>query len=301
MHDNTRETVFISAKGSTHVDMCNNTRNVILRMKSEESQKRPAVLRSCCLAASKKAAFTLAEVMIVVAIIGVVAALVLPGFVQDMAERINSNRQANIAQKITKSMELMTVNGDYKNISNTEEFVNALSKYLKIAKVCDKDHLTDCWPTKNVKTSDNQIIEVKNVKTGKDLHTPATTDNVGLVLADGAALILTFNPELADISGEGGFIPSKKSLPIGGGKTENFAYTSNVTAAIDFVMDVNGAAGPNSEPKDNEFFDIRSFRFASFSSAACAGGYRINGICIVELGTNYKPYNCFNNDIVNQM
>ena len=240
-------------------------------------------------------AFTLAEVMIVLAIIGIVAAIVLPSFMQDMAERINSHRQANIAQKITKSVELMVVNGDYQGIYNTEQFVDKLSKYLKIAKRCDSEHIADCWPTSKIKTSKGEEYSVENARTSKDLHIISgnTTDNVGLILADGATLIMTFNPNAAAPSAEGGFVPSKMELPVGGGKTEGFAYTSNATNAIDFVMDVNGATGPNQEAGEDNYYDIRSFKVASFSNNyVCSKDQKIDGMCIKDLKTKYSAINC---------
>ena len=218
----------------------------------------------------------------------------MPSFIQDMSERMNSNRQANIAQKITKSVELMVANGDYKNIYNTEDFVDALSKYLKISKKCDSDHIADCWPTKTIKTANGSSYDVSNAKTSSDLYTGwVTTDNVGLVLADGASLIMTFNPKAETATMEGGFSATSKSLPIGGGKYKSFAYSSSATNAIDFVMDVNGGTGPNQEPDlKGNFYDIRSFRIATFTPQACQGGMRVNGYCLLEIGTNYDYYNC---------
>ena len=81
-----------------------------------------------------KKAFTLAEVMIVLVVIGIVAIIVLPHFIENVAERVNSNREANIAQKVTKAVEQMAALGEYDAFSTTEEFVDVLQKHLKIAK-----------------------------------------------------------------------------------------------------------------------------------------------------------------------
>ena len=292
MHHNVYYVVFGKGKNIMRINSLEEQRFGNLKSYCEELKKISNSLKA--MLGGKKSAFTLAEVLIVVAIIGVVAALVLPSFMQDMAERINSNRQANIAQKITKSVELMAVNGDYQDIKTTEQFVNKLSKYLKIAKICDNEHLTDCWPTRKIKTAKGDDYNIEDAKTSKDLHTRGSeTDNVGVVLADGATLIMTFNPDATNISAEGGFIPYKKSLPIGGGKFEEFAYSSNATGAIDFVMDVNGKTGPNAESDlKGNYYDIRSFKNATFTSGACAGGIRVGAYCVVEIGTDYLPINC---------
>lgn len=241
---------------------------------------------------NKTRGFSLAEVMITVVIIGVVAIFTLPVLISDLSERVNSNRQANIAQKITKAVEIMTVNGDYDNFNTTDEFVNKLQKYLKIVKRCNSNNLTECWPVQTVTTIDGKI-NVSNVKTGKELHTANTSDNVGLVLADGSTLIITYNPNIRAISAEGGFLASTKELPIGFGKTKEFAYTSNATEAIDFVMDVNGATGPNAEKDENgKYYDIRSFQTASFGAGTCNGGIQYSDYCFVDIGKNYSPISC---------
>ena len=229
-------------------------------------------------------------------VIGIVSILVLPTLLSNVSERVNSNREANIAQKVTKAVELMAIHGDYSNFSTTEEFVGKLQKYLKIAKVCSSDQLTNCWPTQTVTTTMGNKYKVSDAKTGRDLHTINDTNNVGIVLADGASLILTYNPKSGSISAEGGFVPSTKNLPVGGGKFKEFAYTSNATLGIDFVMDVNGSAGPNAETDENDnYFDIRSFRTASFSGNVCSG-IKVNGVCVLDLGTQYSSLNCSNED-----
>lgn len=246
---------------------------------------------------SKRKAFTLAEMLIIVGVIGVIAMLVLPSFIKDMSERMNSNRQANIAQKVTKSVELMVANGEYAGITNTEEFVNVLSKYLKISKRCDKDHLEECWPSKEITTAKGETFEIKNAKTGNDLHLKSPSDNVGLVLLDGASIILNFNPNANPVSAEKNFTAVTKMLPVGEKKTKNFAYTSDATAAIDFVMDVNGNAGPNAENDlDGNYYDIRSFKKATFTTHSCADGVVFEKMCIVDLGMNYDPVDCTNSE-----
>ena len=237
----------------------------------------------------KNVGFTLAEVLITLAIIGIVAALTMPTLLKNVAERENSETQANIAQKITKSMDLMRADGGLeRTYASTDDFVDELSKYLKISTRCDASHIADCWPTKTVTLLDGSSFDVSKAKTGKNLQYPNNkTDNVGIILADGATLIMTYNPE-AGIIGDGDTVePSFTELPIGFGRTKKFAYTTSVTAPIDFVMDVNGFKGPNSETQNGKYYDIRSFKVAKFSKG-CAGK-EVDGIgCFYRL-TSYSP------------
>ena len=236
-----------------------------------------------------KLAFTLAEVLITLGVIGVVAALTMPTLLKNIAERSNSEAQANLAQKITKSMDLMRADGGLERTYNsTDEFVDEFSKYIKISTRCDADHIADCWPTKTVTTTDGETYDVSKAKTGKNLNLKDNkSNNVGIILADGATLILTYNPN-AGIIGDGDTVtPSFADLPIGFGRTKKFAYTTSVTNPIDFVMDVNGFKGPNSEARNGKQYDIRSFKIAKFSKG-CSGN-DINGIgCVYQL-PSYSP------------
>ena len=245
----------------------------------------------------KKAAFTLAEVLITLGVIGVVAALTMPTLLKNIAERSNSEAQANLAQKITKSMDLMRADGGLERTYNsTDEFVDEFSKYIKISTRCDADHIADCWPTKTVTTTDGETYDVSKAKTGKNLNLKDNkSNNVGIILADGATLILTYNPN-AGIIGDGDTVtPSFADLPIGFGRTKKFAYTTSVTDSIDFVMDVNGFKGPNSEARNGKQYDIRSFKVAKFSKG-CAGN-EIKGVgCVYQL-PSFSPIKAGTDDM----
>ena len=220
----------------------------------------------------------------------------MPTLLKNIAERSNSEAQANLAQKITKSMDLMRADGGLERTYNsTDEFVDEFSKYIKISTRCDADHIADCWPTKTVTTSGGNTYDVKNAKTGKNLNLNNKSDNVGIILADGATLILTYNPN-AGIIGDGDTVtPSFADLPIGFGRTKKFAYTTSVTSSIDFVMDVNGFKGPNSEARNGKQYDIRSFKVARFSKG-CAGN-DINGIGCVYQVPSYSPIKAGTDDM----
>ena len=213
----------------------------------------------------------------------------MPTLLKNIAERSNSEAQANLAKKITKSMDLMRADGGLERTYNsTAEFVDEFSKYIKISTRCDADHIADCWPTKTVTTSDGKTFDVSKAKTGKNLNLKDNkSNNVGIILADGATLILTYNPN-AGIIGDGDTVtPSFADLPIGFGRTKKFAYTTSVTDSIDFVMDVNGFKGPNSEARNGKQYDIRSFKVARFSTG-CAG-VDVDGIgCVYQL-PSYSP------------
>ena len=251
-------------------------------MKKEKKQKR---------------GFTLAEVLITLSVIGVVAAITMPILITNVTERRNSERHANIAYKVTQAMEHMRATGALVPYDSTESFVNELKKHLNIAKICDKDHLTECWPTETVTNRAGEEYNVADAKTGASLGLGTETNNVGIVLADGGALILNYDPSTQGLDIGDRVTASTKDLPVGNGKTKSFAYTSSVTAPIDFVMDVNGKGKPNREidTTNNKYFDIRSLKSASFTTTgpACEDG---PAGCIVRIGYGgWEPVNCDTN------
>ena len=208
----------------------------------------------------------------------------------NLTERTNSERQANIAYKITQAMEHMRalglLNSSY---SSTESFVDELQKHLKIAKRCDSNHIADCWPTNTVTDDDGKEFDVSDAKTGKNLSLGTDTNNVGLVLVDGGAIILNYNPSTQGLDVGDEVRAFTKVLPTGFGTSKEFAYSSSVTAPIDFVMDVNGGKGPNREDSEGNKSDIRSFKAAKFFKNSCAGT-QVDGVgCVVNLGRGYEP------------
>ena len=241
--------------------------------------------------------FTLAEVLITLGVIGVVAAIIMPMLIVNINEKINTERHVNIVRKITQATDLMKAHGKLSIYNSTEDFVDELQKYLKIAKRCDKDHIADCWPTSKITTSDGTEIEVSNIKKGEDLSLISETNNVGLVLADGASIILNYDDTTIGLDVDTPLVASNQSLPVGGGIKIEFPYTTNSTSAIDFIMDVNGKKGPNSEIIDNKYYDIRSFKFAKFANGCTAN---IDGMgCVVNIGTSYEPLDCTEIDSFN--
>ena len=232
-----------------------------------------------------KFAFTLAEVLITLGVIGVVAAMTLPALFTNITGYVNTKRQENIGQKVAQAMEQRRAHGLLNTqYATTESFVDEFQKYIKIAKRCDSEHIGECWPTPIVTTGADEEYEVSQAKTGKYLSLESESNNVGLVLADGAPIILNYNPSAPGID-VGDKVKWTEGLP---------KYTTTVTSAIDFVMDVNGGKGPNSE-KEGSKRDIRSFKSAKFSKGGpdCSkypDSFYVEDIgCVVNIGTNYTP------------
>ena len=85
----------------------------------------------------------------------------------------------------------------------------------------------------------------------------------------------------------------KKELPVGGGKMKEFPYATSVAGAIDFVMDVNGGKGPNSETLNGKWHDIRSFNGAQFAKSMVCD-FEVENLCVKNLAGHPVPVNCSN-------
>ena len=228
-----------------------------------------------------KTAFTLAEVLITLTIVGVVAAMTLPALIQNINDRVYAQREGNISFKINQAMEQMRAHGllNY-NYSTTEAFVDELEKYLKIAKRCSSSNIAECWPTSKVTDTDGKEYEVSKAKTGKDLQLKTNTNNVGLILADGAAIILNYDPNSKTYD-VGDQVTVDKDSNVGG------YYKSNLMLGIAYVTDINGKSRPNSQLADKKK-DIRSFNGAKFGTGC--DGVKISGIgCFVVVYQDYDP------------
>ena len=82
----------------------------------------------------RKAAFTLAEVLITLGIIGVVAALTLPALLTNIQSKVRAERSRSVQYKFslaTEKMARLNLIGPY---DSTDAFVDELQKHLKISK-----------------------------------------------------------------------------------------------------------------------------------------------------------------------
>ena len=210
-----------------------------------------------------KAAFTLAEVLITLGIICIVAALTLPAFISNVQGRIQTKRVENINQKLSKVTDKMAVQSGLIGYPDTMAFVQEMKKHMSIAKVCDNSHLAECWGTTEVDVGKDKPWEISKTKTAKTLkiNEPDNwADTVGIVTADGTPMILSYDKECNfDVNNTG--LQFDKSS----GK-------SNTLACISGVFDWNGGARPNKLGDD-----VTLLGMASGLGSSCA--FEVNGTC----------------------
>lgn len=239
-----------------------------------------------------KRAFTLAEILITLCIIGVVATITTSVLIPNISARINTERQVNIVSKVTSAMDKMKALGLLSSkYTDTDTFVDEFQNHIKIMKRCDAEHIAECWPTSKVINSRGEEVDVTTVKRRRDLLIGAggeNVNNVGLILSDGAFMILTYDTDAEIINFSDYSEPRMIELPVGNNQSRSYVYTTSATDPIDFVMDVNGVKTANSEKIDGKYYDIRSFKIASFAKG-CVSGKDVVGIgCVEKLGSSYQ-------------
>ena len=211
----------------------------------------------------RKAAFTLAEVLITLGIIGIVAALTLPAFISNVQGRIQAKRVENINQKLSKVTDKMAVQSGLIGYPDTMAFVQEMKKHMSIAKVCDNSHLSECWGTTEVDVGKDKPWEISKTKTAKTLKIGEPdnwADTVGIVTADGTPMILSYDKECNfDVNNTG--LQFDKSS----GK-------SNSLKCLSGVFDWNGGAKPNKLGDD-----VITLGMASGLGSSCA--FEVGGTC----------------------
>ena len=221
---------------------------------------------------AKKSAFTLAEVLITLGIIGVVAAITLPVLLSNVDQKVKAERVTNIKQKLSKVTDKMAVQSGLMGYDSTDAFVKEMQRHMKIAKVCDNAHLADCWPSKEVALDDaGKTWEISKTKTAKTLKVAKAggddwSDTVGIVTGDGTAMILSYNKGCT-------FDVDKEGLKSGDSK----GSISNSLNCLAGVFDWNGGKKPNKLAKleGNSKGDVLIFGKAGGLGSECsleAGG-----------------------------
>ncbi len=176
----------------------------------------------------KRCAFTLAEVLITLAVIGIVAALTLPGLIKNHNEKAWSTAKDLWEKKLTETVRRMNIDGVMTGHESTEDFMNTFKNYMKVIKTCDKDDINKCYSPKIVQTgSDSEPIEVQtsDLKTAENLGNDWETNTMSFVIADGTTAIFAYNPNCA--------------------YADPIEDTGSQVSCLGFMVDVKGKKGPN--------------------------------------------------------
>ena len=192
---------------------------------------RPNVLTT-----SKKAAFTLAEVLITLAVIGIVAALTLPGLIQNHNEKAWSTAKDLWEKKLTETVRRMNTDGVMTGHETTEDFMDTFKQYMKVIKTCDHTDINKCYSPKVVTTGSNEEpleVETDSITSASSMGLSdwqTNTNTMSFVVADGTTVIMAYQSECP--------------------YADPIEDTGSQVSCMGYMVDVNGKKGPNRVGKD---------------------------------------------------
>ncbi len=219
-----------------------NGNEMLKQVQHDETRHKAAEPKTCNhlftqslshLITSKAAAFTLAEILITLAVIGIVAALTLPGLIQNHNEKAWSTAKDLWEKKLTETVRRMNIDGVMTGHDTTEDFMNSFRQYMKVIKTCDNNDINKCYSPKIVQTgSDSEPIEIEtsDLKTAENLGNDWGTNTMSFVVADGTTAIFAYNPNCA--------------------YADPIEDTGSQVSCLAYMVDVNGKKGPNKVTQD---------------------------------------------------
>ncbi len=169
------------------------------------------------LTTSKKVAFTLAEILVTLAVIGIVAAMTIPNLVQSYNEKVTVTKVKKMYSVLSNAYEMYKIENGGTNFfdytqEGAEQAATIFKPYLKIAKDCGTEDLS-CLADTNYKFKSGRSTNNYN----------NDTRYYKLVLNDGSVLIFR------------------------GGQDEQYNF--------EIIFDVNGKSSPNQWGYDTFEFD----------------------------------------------
>ena len=247
--------------------MKSNLTKIINQNEIHQVATEPALSNS--LVPLKKSAFTLAEVLITLAVIGVVAVLTLPALIQNYNEKAWSTAQDVFTKRLEVATRQMNTEEKLAGYSNTMDFVNELKKYIKITRVCDNSNITKCFDKEVIWNEGEEPIDMSTIKNAASLgQEDWDTDTVAVQFANGVNAIIAYNPNTTQ-------------EPF----NNQFSATSNSMAIL---YDVSGNKNPNTNGKDIAGINVSELA----GTTGCLLPEDELGFCISQIlapGTGYSP------------
>ena len=206
----------------------------------------------------KKTGFTLAEILITLAIIGIVAAITLPSLLVNVNEKAWDAQKKALHARLAQAIGQMNTLGGYGTYTEGEDgnatadtaaesfILDALSKVYKINNVCGPDKLSSCGIPSKITTLD-AVSEITfptkmSELNSKLLNGSHETNEEGDMADTKASAFETVNGESVAVFYN----------PLCSSDTTASHYTQN-KMCVNFVYDLNGAEGPNQVGKDIGF------------------------------------------------
>lgn len=203
----------------------------------------------------RNVAFTMAEILLSLTIIGVVAAITLPSLTGNINERTWTTQRKALYARMSQAVALMPTMNNYGSTVNdrAETFITSgLSKVLKINNICGKDNLADCGFPDQIVVSDgskkNRPTKISELNSGiptayGSAPAIANTYAAALETANGESILVFYNPSCVAQN-------VQFAATSGDGTTGTPGISAKQHVCANFIFDLNGKKGPNTIGKD---------------------------------------------------
>ena len=212
-------------------------------------------------------AFTMAEILISLTIIGVIAAIIIPSLHANIEKKTMATKKKAFYNRMMQALPMIerinkfgqysaTYDGENSSLNITVDtgamdFVtNGLGKVLKLNNICDNDNFSKCGIPDKITTLNNgsKIDFPKNlaelyspIAQSKSNYSPINTKAVAFETVNGESAVVYYNPKCVDFS-DGQF---------------NDGYWMP-RICLNIVYDLNGKKGPNKIYEDIHFITVLS-------------------------------------------
>ncbi len=129
--------------------------------------------------------FTLAEVLITLGIIGIVATVTMPALISDYRKKVNETASMVFENRLEQALQQMNIAEDLTGHTSTADFLTALKKYMKIIKTCASNEREACFAPQ---INDLKVNELEFMGT-KDWGTVVEA----FVLQNGTTALIKYN------------------------------------------------------------------------------------------------------------
>lgn len=206
-----------------------------------------------------KNAFTMAEILLSLTIIGVVAAITLPSLTGNINERTWNTQRKALYARMSQAISLMPNLNGYGTVTEAtssapavdtaaETFITSgLSKVLKINNICSPAKIEDCGLSSKITTIKGNIISLP--KTLGELNSGIIAPMHGISIPDTkAAAFETANGESILVFYNKDCTASNVEVSY----TDTYAEATMIKQQVcaNFVFDLNGSKGPNTVGRD---------------------------------------------------
>ena len=219
-----------------------------------------------------RSAFTMAEILLSLTIIGVVAAITLPSLTGNINERTWNTQRKALYSRLSQAISLMPALNGYgtlieetdsagsTSITDTaaETFVtDGLAKVLKINNICDNAHLKDCGIVSSFTNMESSQIEMpvtlyalnnwfRSIEYSGSTYSTMDTKAAAFETQNGESIVTIYNQSCRTE-----YLNEKSLSSIG-----NIYGFPQANMCVNFIYDLNGTKGPNTFGKDIGFITV---------------------------------------------